>query len=339
MQTRTLIVRGLPGSLMLEFANPCGSLKIDNVPEVVHKIDGRRVTLNIAKLQEDRVSIPIQYSGEFLELERPAIRAASSAELPEALARPEEDDGEANIWTWRDRRARDSKDWPRAKLFFNLLDYQAPFSDARVYGLTRRCKIRLKSRIDGTPPEYEPTELGRRNVRHFSGMILAGLRTFFPLPGELGFDLQEVEVAFDRFAAGELWMVDGTAPATPARQQACMPNSAFYLLLPEFGEMCVHAEVDREEWKALMPALVHTCEVFCKSFVGAPRSADGRLSAYGPVVRREWKEPRPRGNVQADLVAFRNASGPYGEAPFAAKWRSILTTHMDLTGSPAPLEV
>ena len=87
MQTRTLIVRGLPGSLMLEFANPCGSLKIDNVPEVVHKIDGRRVTLNIAKLQEDRVSIPIQYSGEFLELERPAIRAASSAELPEALAR------------------------------------------------------------------------------------------------------------------------------------------------------------------------------------------------------------------------------------------------------------
>lgn len=324
---RSLVIRAPSEHMRFEFLPPCGRIVAvcSRAKGLVLRHSRNRLDVRFTEAVARPLELEIEYTGEVLELSSvsadPRLRACRCAL--------------EDYWGWRSQKANNGL-YTAAKLYFNLVDRYAPMQSAEVDGLAKKCQLRLNDRRGTVDPPFSPTRPQQPALQYFSRLLLDGLVQYMPGTTH-GFDLAQAEEAFERFAAGELSLVDDEACYDEAQRQACQPNSTYFFLFAEFADMCIKANIGRDAWTDLLPSLVHSAEVFCEYY--RTSSGGAVLSVYETAYLRDVppKTHRTSPEIASALSAFKQANPT--SIDLRRSWQGTVNSRLDFTTPPAPLVV
>jgi hypothetical protein len=224
----------------------------------------------------DVVTLEMETDGEAVRVvqveERsldPALFPAAGT-TPAALAFTATETPMAAIFQWRAGRV--GGPFAREQQFFNDMEERTwapnPHHDVVLALLAEMFARRHADDLAAVTTLEESANAAQ--LKTFSDLLTGCMRTRFGEPLD---HVTEIEDAFDRFARGDLSLLDDTdSIADPAFQEykarACQPDSAYYVYFAEFASACIRKQVDEALWTELLPALVHTQEAFFEAYRG-----------------------------------------------------------------------
>lgn len=272
-----------------------GSLEIlrtDPPADLVDR-DDRTVTIVLSRTApEGGIALQFEATGEAPRIVRveerrfPPADSFSALPPPDALGFTTTQTPVEEIFAWRDSRA--TGEFAREKRFFNALDRATWVQDddyKEVLGLIDRAFSRRHAG-DSAGARAVEQAADKSKLQRFSDVFCACIQAEFGDPHQ---HLREVEDCFDRFAGGELSMLDSSdTPGDPAfgeyRALACQPDSIYYLYFAEFASLCVAKDVQGVPWAELLPCLVQTQETFHRAYAGP----GGDAILAGEVLGGRW---------------------------------------------------
>lgn len=222
------------------------------------------------------------------------------------------------IHEWREARAK-AGPFSEFKHFFNAFD-DATWEADPEFVLQRKLQAMLRARRRGNAQELRERRaaITVEELRPVSAGLKKSLR---PLP--LHKDLQPLSDAFERFARGELSMVEGDeAPGEldDFKGLACQPDSPLYFLLAELADACLEHGVEVELWGELRPTLVYTQACFYAAY------SDGTLKPMLFGAMLEGLRPPQQTLPEAELRARRRAV--LASRELDVLWRANLNTYL-----------
>lgn len=301
---RTLFLpRQEPGTnaFRIVLARRHGSLEIlgtDPPALLVHR-DDRTVTIVLSgDAPDDGIALHVEATGEAPRIVRVEERRIEPADTSLMLARPSAlpftttQTPVEDIFAWRAARATGA--FAREKRFFNALDRATWVQDGDYVEVQGLIDLAFSRRHAGDSAGARAVELtaDRSKVQRFSDVFRDCIQAEFGDPHQ---HLLEVEDCFDRFARGELSMLDSSdLPSDPAfgeyRALACQPDSIFHLYFAEFAGLCATQGVTGVPWRDLLPCLVQSQEAFHQAYAGP----GGDPILPGDVLGGRWPPASPQ---------------------------------------------
>lgn len=224
----------------------------------------------------DVVPLELETDGEDVRVVSVEERSLSDGEIHDPTATPQAlgftalETSVAAMFQWRDGRV--GGDFAREQRFFNDMERQTWTSTSGQDAVLALLAAIFAKRHAGDLVAVAALEQSAdvNQLTAISNLLKGCMQTHF---GDPMAHLLEIEDAFDRFARGDLSLLDGTDSITdPAFQEykarACQPDSAYYMYFAEFASVCFRKGVDAPLWQALLPALVQTQEIFFEAYKG-----------------------------------------------------------------------
>jgi len=298
-------------ALQLVFAQRRGPLEIVGTRPKARRIALEGRTLLIVFQQPAQagygVSMNLSIDGEAVRIVDRQQQLLSEDRLadeeaePKALGFTPVETPTSQIFQWRDTRTVGSE-FALEKRFFNEMDRRTWDTDPDQDEVLQQLDLMFAKRHANDLPAAAALELGVDPVKllKFSNVFRDCIQAVFGDPATHVF---EVEDAFERFARGELSLLDGTDSPTDMafveyKARACQPDSVLYMYFAELASACIRKNIAGVPWLDLLPALVHTQLAFAETYCGP----GGNPIPKGELLGGKWPPAVPKPSDEIHLL-------------------------------------